>query len=80
MVNEAASRGFQCGSMDIVPQGTNFQDTAYQTCAVQSSIPGELTIKGQRYLEAVYNFYQRNLWRNIGINAAFFLFFALTVA
>jgi ATP-binding cassette, subfamily G (WHITE), member 2, SNQ2 len=80
MVNEAASRGFECSNIDIVPQGTEFQDAAYQTCAVQSSLPGELTIMGQRYLEMVYGFYQHNLWRNVGINAAFFLFFVIFVA
>jgi ABC-type multidrug transport system permease subunit len=80
MLNEFVSRGYQCSTQDIVPRGPAYNDTAFQACAVQSSIPGDLVVSGQSYLENVYDFYQSNLWRDVGINAGFFGFFSICVA
>ncbi|KAL7622416.1 hypothetical protein AAE478_007921 [Parahypoxylon ruwenzoriense] len=79
MLNEFVSSGYQCSPQDTVPRGLDYNDTAFQACAVQSSVPGDLVVSGQRYLENVYTFFQSNLWRDVGINAAFFGFFALCV-
>ncbi|KAI1406215.1 ATP-binding cassette transporter [Hypoxylon fuscum] len=79
MLNELVSSGYQCSIQDTVPRGPDYNDTAVQACAVQSSTPGDLTLSGQRYLETVYTFVRSNLWRDIGINAAFFVFFAICV-
>ncbi|KAI0844484.1 ATP-binding cassette transporter [Daldinia vernicosa] len=79
MLNEFVSREYQCSEEDTVPRGLDYNDTAFQVCAVQSSIPGNLTLSGRDYLETVYNFFQSNLWRDIGINAAFFVFFTICV-
>jgi hypothetical protein len=38
-----------------------------------------MVLAGQKYLQTVYDFIPANLWRNIGINAAFFGFFAILV-
>ncbi|KAI0898949.1 ATP-binding cassette transporter [Annulohypoxylon nitens] len=79
MLNEFLSSEYQCSAQDTVPRGLNYSDAAFQVCAVESSVPGNLLLSGQRYLEVTYTFFQPNLWRNIGINAAFFGFFALCV-
>ncbi|KAI0377720.1 ATP-binding cassette transporter [Hypomontagnella monticulosa] len=79
MLNEFVPSGYQCSPEDIVPRGPGYNDTAFQTCAVQSSTPGNMILSGRRYLEVVYTFYQSNLWRNIGINIAFFVIFAICV-
>ncbi|KAI1387801.1 ATP-binding cassette transporter [Hypoxylon trugodes] len=79
MLNEFVSSGYQCSEQDTVPRGASYNDTAFQVCAVQSSTPGDLVLSGQRYLEVVYTFFRSDLWRNVGINAAFFGFFAICV-
>ncbi|KAI8957433.1 ATP-binding cassette transporter [Daldinia sp. FL1419] len=79
MLNEFVSRGYRCSTQDIVPRGLDYNDSSFQVCAVQSSTPGDLILSGQNYLEVVYAFFKPNLWRNIGINVAFFVFFAICV-
>ena len=80
MLNEFSSRTFSCSESDIVPRGGAFGDQRYQTCAVSGSTPGLLDVDGQSYLFTEYGFHNNHLWRNIGINAGFFLFFAVCVA
>lgn len=80
MVNEFSSQTFRCSENEIVPRGGAFGDQSFQTCAVSGSRPGLLDIDGKSYLSTEYDFHQGHLWRNIGINAGFFLFFALCVA
>ncbi|KAI1371039.1 ATP-binding cassette transporter [Hypoxylon crocopeplum] len=79
MLNEFVSSGYQCSTLDTVPRGPEYNDTTFQACAVQSSVPGNLILSGRSYLEAVYTFFQSNLWRDVGINAAFFGFFVICV-
>ncbi|KAI1737798.1 ATP-binding cassette transporter [Xylaria scruposa] len=80
MLNEFGPSGYQCSPLDTVPRGPTYTDMALQTCAVQSSVAGDLVVSGRRYLETVYEFFQSNLWRDVGINAAFWAFFSITVA
>ena len=80
MVNEFSSETFQCSEQDVASRGEGFTDINFQTCAVFGSNPGHLTVDGHSYLASEYNFHANHLWRNIGINAAFFAFFAICVA
>ncbi|KAI1421487.1 ATP-binding cassette transporter [Xylaria sp. FL1777] len=80
MLNEFGSSEYQCSLLDTVPRGTVYTDPAFQTCAIQSSVAGDLVISGRQYLETVYRFFQSNLWRDVGINAAFWAFFSILVA
>ncbi|KJZ79725.1 hypothetical protein HIM_01194 [Hirsutella minnesotensis 3608] len=80
MLNEFAGSEYQCSDQDTVPRGPNYNDSAFQTCALQSSKPGNLLLPGRDYLTAMYDFWPSHLWRNVGINLAFFGFFALCVA
>ena len=79
MLNEFVGSIYQCSGQDTVPRGSEYHEIAYQTCAVQSSTPGNLVLPGRGYLESVYSFIPSHLWRNVGINLAFFGFFALCV-
>lgn len=80
MVNEFSSQTFACSEADIVPRGGQYNNPSFQTCAVAGSSPGDLTVKGRSYLSSQYSFHHSHLWRNVGINAAFFLFFSICVA
>ena len=78
-LNEIGTSSYQCSSQDIVPRGAAYNETSYQACAVSGSVPGELTLAGRLYLMAEYGFEHTHLWRNVGINAAFFVFFSAVV-
>jgi ABC-type multidrug transport system permease subunit len=77
MVNEFRDLSYQCSPSDLVPSGAAYTSIANQVCGVVGSQPGELSISGTSYLQAHYGFKRNHLWRNVGINAALFLFFAL---
>lgn len=77
MVNEFASIDYQCSPIDLTPNGPGYDSIANQVCAVRGSVPGQELVSGISYLQAQYGFEASHLWRNIGINAAFFLLFAV---
>ncbi|EED18472.1 ATP-binding cassette transporter, putative [Talaromyces stipitatus ATCC 10500] len=77
MVNEFRDLSYHCSSSDIVPSGSAYTNIDNQVCAVVGSRPGELSISGMSYIKAPYGFERAHLWRNVGINAALFVFFAL---
>jgi ABC-type multidrug transport system permease subunit len=77
MVNEFGSLGYQCSSSDLVPSGPDYTDIAHQVCTVVGSEPGNRLLSGASYIHAQYGFQLSHLWRNVGINAALFVFFAL---
>ncbi|KAE8135084.1 P-loop containing nucleoside triphosphate hydrolase protein [Aspergillus pseudotamarii] len=78
-LNEIGTSSYQCSTKDIVPRGAAYNETNYQACAMSGSVPGELSLAGRLYLMAEYGFKHTHLWRNVGINAAFFLFFSVVV-
>ncbi|KAJ5719105.1 P-loop containing nucleoside triphosphate hydrolase protein [Penicillium malachiteum] len=78
-LNEIGGSTYQCSAKDTVPVGLSYDDTNYQTCAVSGSVPGSLELSGKLYLLAEYGFYAIHKWRNVGINAAFFIFFSVLV-
>ena len=77
MLNEFSSLEYTCSASDLTPTGPGYQSIANQVCAVVGSRPGEGTISGMSYLQAQYGFQKPHLWRNIGINAALFVVFAV---
>ncbi|KAJ5697282.1 ATP-binding cassette transporter [Penicillium malachiteum] len=81
-LNEIGGSTYQCSTKDIVPAGLSYisyNDTNYQSCAVSGSLPGSLELSGKLYLVAEYGFHAIHKWRNVGINAAFFIFFSVLV-
>ncbi|KAL2695855.1 hypothetical protein AAEP93_003155 [Penicillium crustosum] len=77
MVNEFRDLSYQCSASDLVPSGLGYTDMAHQVCAVVGSQPGDRLLSGASYIHAQYGFKPSHLWRNVGINAALFVFFAL---
>lgn len=67
MAVEFHNLNLQCDPASVVPSGSSYTDTQYQSCAGAGSQPGMLTINGDAYLESSYGFYYHNVWRNFGI-------------
>ncbi|KAL0262428.1 ATP-binding cassette transporter snq2 [Diplodia seriata] len=79
MVNEIAGAQYRCSQPDTVPVGASYNDSRYQTCAIQGFEPGTDSLRGESYLAAFYDFHATHLWRNVGIMLAFFLAFSAIV-
>ncbi|KAF3401974.1 Brefeldin A resistance protein [Penicillium rolfsii] len=77
MVNEFENLDYQCSASDLVPSGLGYTNIAHQVCTVVGSQPGESVLSGASYIRGQYGFEQSHLWRNVGINAALFVFFAV---
>ncbi|KAF2739693.1 hypothetical protein EJ04DRAFT_287234 [Polyplosphaeria fusca] len=79
MANEFYNLEIQCVPPYIVPQIPN-ADTQYQSCALQGSTPGSLTVSGADYIQVAYSYSRSHLWRNVGFICAFFGFFVFLTA
>ena len=78
MANEFYDLEIQCVPPYIVPQVPG-AEAQYQSCALQGSQPGQLTVNGADYIQTAFQYSRSHLWRNFGIICAFFGFFvALT--
>ncbi|KAJ5279839.1 hypothetical protein N7478_005211 [Penicillium angulare] len=80
MINEFASLTYECSTSDLVPSGPDYNDIANQVCAVVGSEPGQRFVSGMSYIRAQYGFEEGNLWRDLGVNVAFFIIFGLAAA
>lgn len=69
-----------CSPGSIIPEGFNYGDAAYQSCAIAGSIPGTLTLSGDSYIAATFGFSYSNTWRNFGILMLFTIAFILLAA
>lgn len=78
--NELSGSRYRCSELDTVPFGAAYNDSHYQTCAVQGFEPGSTRLIGDNYLESFYGFRKTHLWRNFGIIIAFFAVFSVIVA
>ncbi|KAF2116164.1 ABC-2 type transporter-domain-containing protein [Lophiotrema nucula] len=79
MANEFYNLQIQCVPPYVVPQVPN-ADSRYQSCAIQGSTPGSLTVSGANYIEVAYTYSRSHLWRNFGFICAFFGFFVCLTA
>ncbi|KAF2642827.1 hypothetical protein P280DRAFT_276326 [Massarina eburnea CBS 473.64] len=79
MANEFYNLELQCVPPYIVPQIPNAQ-MQYQSCALQGSTPGSLTVNGADYISVAFQYSRSHLWRNFGFICAFFLFFVFLTA
>ncbi|KAL1618926.1 hypothetical protein SLS56_010343 [Neofusicoccum ribis] len=77
MANEFGNLEYTCSASDLVPQGAEYTSAANQVCAVPGAVPRQSFVSGAAYLQEQYGFSVSNLWRNVGINGAFFVVFAL---
>ena len=78
MLNEFAALNYLCSPDDLAPAGAGYSSIANQVCAIIGSRAGEPFVSGKSYLQAQYGFQESHLWRNIGINAALFIAFAVS--
>ncbi|KAE8373888.1 hypothetical protein BDV26DRAFT_300713 [Aspergillus bertholletiae] len=78
-LNEIGTSSYRCSTKDIVPREAAYNETSYQACAISGSVHGELSLSGRLYLIAEYRFKHTHLWQNVGISAAFFVFFSVVV-
>jgi ABC-type multidrug transport system permease subunit len=78
MANEFYNLEIACVPPYIVPQVPGAEEQ-YQSCALQGSQPGSLTVSGADYIQTAFQYSRSHLWRNFGIICAFLGFFvALT--
>ncbi len=77
MVNELGNLNYTCSQSDLAPNGPTYNSVANQVCAIPGAAPGQELVSGAAYAREQYGFFVSHLWRNVGINAAFFVFFAL---
>ncbi|KAM0228713.1 hypothetical protein ACHAP5_011875 [Fusarium lateritium] len=67
MGNEFSGIMLECSETDMVPSGTGYDDTRYQTCSIPGSQIGHDSVPGQVHLREHFGFTQSHLWRNFGI-------------
>lgn len=74
MGNEFRDQTFACVGTSLVPQGPGYVATGTTfTCTVAGSVPGEITVSGDKYLAAGLGFYHSHIGRNVS-NVSFLLF------
>ncbi|CAH0003728.1 unnamed protein product, partial [Clonostachys byssicola] len=77
IVNEFSNLEYQCSDSDLAPSGANYGNFSNQVCAVKGALPGQLSVLGSAFVREQYGLDASHLWRNVGINIAIFLFFAV---
>jgi len=75
LVNQAHGTDYPCTS--LVPP---YPDSAGDTfiCPIPGATIGQTHVNGDSWFEAGYGYSYCHLWRNVGVIAAFFVFFLLT--
>ena len=76
MANEFTGLDIECVPPSLVPQGPGALPQ-YQSCTLQGSQPGQVIVKGADYIRIAFTYERAHLWRNIGIIAAFWIFFVI---
>ncbi|KAI9889725.1 MAG: hypothetical protein M1814_005024 [Vezdaea aestivalis] len=71
LVNELHGREFIC-SQQIPGTGAIGEN---HICSVAGAVQGSLTVSGDAFVEASYQYAYSHLWRNFGIMCAFLIFF-----
>ena len=79
LANEYYNLEVQCVPPYIVPDVPG-AESQYQSCAIQGSTPGSLTVNGAEYISVAYQYSRSHLWRNFGFIAAFLIFFVALTA
>ncbi|KFY06612.1 hypothetical protein V492_07903 [Pseudogymnoascus sp. VKM F-4246] len=78
MANEFHNREFTCSS--YVPFGGFYDDVpaVNRACVAIGSVLGQTTVNGDVYLDSAFGYHNTHKWRNVGIMAAFLVFFLIT--
>jgi ATP-binding cassette subfamily G (WHITE) protein 2 (PDR) len=78
MANEFHNRNFTCST--YVPFGGLYDDVpaVNRACSAIGSVLGQATVNGDVYLASAFGYHNSHKWRNVGIMAAFLVFFLIT--
>ncbi|OBT44465.1 hypothetical protein VE00_05929 [Pseudogymnoascus sp. WSF 3629] len=78
MANEFHNRNFTCST--YVPFGGLYDDVpaVNRACSAIGSVLGQTTVNGDVYLASAFGYHNSHKWRNVGIMAAFLVFFLIT--
>lgn len=75
--NELHDTDIPCVGVNLIPNGNEYTDIAYQSCAgVPGATQGATHLTGDAYLHAL-SYSHDNVWRNFGIVCAFWVFFVI---
>ncbi|KAI4160960.1 MAG: hypothetical protein LQ342_005245 [Letrouitia transgressa] len=75
--NEVHGQTIQCVNNNLIPNGPDYTDRAFQSCAgVQGAAQGATFVTGDQYL-AAFSYSHSNLWRNFGIIWAWWALFVI---
>lgn len=83
MINEFHDRKFSCSVFvpnDIQGLAPNYANIGglQRACNTVGSVPGELMVDGDAYINSSFEYYHAHKWRNFGIMIAFLIFFCCT--
>ncbi|KAJ5649509.1 ABC multidrug transporter atrF [Penicillium longicatenatum] len=78
--NEFYGKEIPCVGTNLIPNGPGYENSLYQSCAgVGGATPGATSVSGVDYLASL-SYSHSHLWRNFGINWAWWvLFVAVTI-
>lgn len=77
MASEFHGLELACSPSSIIPEGLNYSDIAFQSCAIAGSTPGSLTVSGDSYIAASFSYSYDNVWPNFAIMLLFTITFIL---
>ena len=77
MAAEFHGLDLSCSPSSVIPQGIDYKDISYQSCAISGSIPGSLIVNGDSYIAETFGYYYSNIWRDFGIMLIFTIAFIL---
>jgi ABC-type multidrug transport system ATPase subunit len=80
MASELGNHELECVEPQLVPYGDSYEGSPYRSCTVVGSSPNGNLIDGATYLQLQYDVSRSEVWRNVGIIIAFWIFFAITAA
>lgn len=73
-VNELHGRNFTCST--LVPTGPGYTQSGDNfVCAIAGAVVGQITVSGDDYLHAQFQYSYSHIWRNLGFMFAFMIFF-----
>ncbi|KAJ5137696.1 ABC multidrug transporter atrF [Penicillium atrosanguineum] len=75
--NEFNGKTIPCVGTNLIPSGAGYDDPAHQSCAgVGGAIQGNTYVTGEQYLASL-SYSHSHLWRNFGINWAWWVLFVV---
>ncbi|TIB72352.1 hypothetical protein E3Q23_03425 [Wallemia mellicola] len=80
LVNQFHNVNIECDPSDIVPNDVNGAEEQYQSCGIQGNRPGSLTILGDDYVDAAFDYKYSHLWNNLGYISAFLVGYLIVTA